>query len=278
MLASHRLSWGDTMTGDYSRRLVMGAGMTFFPMLFLARGAFAQFSAGDLLKGASGLGAGLAQGEIGSGLKDMLKVTAREAIAKVGKPNGFSGDPAVRIPLPGVLEQARQPLSMMGQGGMLNDLSQRMNRGAEQAAPKALGIFNKAATNISFDDARQILTGPQDSATQYFKRSCTGELTTAFTPIMGSALKGSGAMKTMDSVRQKLGGGGNSMMGALGGLAQQAGMGQSGMVSSLANFDLTGFAVGAALQGVFHYMGQEEADIRSNPVARTTPLLKKLFG
>jgi len=67
-------------------------------------------------------------------------------------------------------------------------------------------------------------------------------------------------------------------MGALGGLAQQAGMGQGGMVSSLMNFDLTGFAVGAALQGVFHYMGQEEADIRSNPVARTTPLLKKLFG
>jgi len=253
----------------------LGAGVTFFPILFLPRGAFAQFNAGDLLKGAAGQALG--QGEIGSGLKDMLKVTAREAIAKVGKPNGFSGDPAVRIPLPGILEQARQPLSMMGQGAVLNDLSQRMNRGAEQAAPKALGIFNKAATNISFDDARQILTGPQDSATQYFKRSCTGELTTAFTPIMGSALKGSGAMKTMDSVRQRLGGG-NSMMGALGGLAQQAGMGQSGMVSSLMNFDLTGFAVGAALQGVFHYMGQEEADIRSNPVARTTPLLKKLFG
>jgi hypothetical protein len=274
------------MTGYHSRRLIIGAGVTFFSILFLARGAFAQFSAGSLLKGAAGqmggrmgsLGAGLGQSEISGGLKEMLKVTAREAIGKVGKPNGFSGDPAVRIPLPGVLEQARQPLSMMGQGAMLNDLSQRMNRGAEQAAPKALGIFNKAAANVSFDDARQILTGPQDSATQYFKRSCTGELTTAFTPIMGSALKGSGAMKTMDSVRQRVGGGGNSMMGALGGLAQQAGMGQSGMVSSLMNFDLTGFAVGAALQGVFHYMGQEEADIRSNPVARTTPLLKKLFG
>ena len=273
------------MTADYSRRLVTGAGVTFLPMLFLARGAFAQINAGELLKGAAGqmggraLGAGLGQGEIGSGLKDMLKVTAREAIGKVGRPNGFGGDPAVRIPLPGVLQQAEAPLSMMGQGGMLNDLSQRMNRGAEQAAPKALGIFNKAATNISFDDARQILTGPQDSATQYFNRSCTGELTTAFTPIMGSALKGSGAMKTMDSVRQKFGGGGgNAMIGALGGWAQQAGMGQSGMVSPLMNFDLTGFAVGAALQGVFHYMGQEEADIRSNPAARTTPLLKKLFG
>jgi len=275
------------MNGYHSRRLLLGVGLTLFSTTLLPRGAFAQLSAGDLLKGAAGLkagnlgagglGAGLGQGEIGAGLKDMLKVTAREAIGKVGRPNGFSGDPAVRIPLPGVLEQARQPLSMMGQGGMLNDLSQRMNRGAEQAAPKALGIFNKAATNISFDDARQILTGPQDSVTQYFQRSCTGELATAFTPIMGNALKGSGAMKAMDSVRQKVGG--NPMLGALGQMGLgQAGLGQSGMGQSLLNFDLTGFAVGAALQGVFHYMGEEEADIRANPVARTTPLLKKLFG
>lgn len=269
------------MNGYHSRRLLLGAGLTLLSTSLLSRGTFAQLSAGDLLKGAGVLGAGLGQGEIGAGLKDMLKVTAREAIGHVGKPNGFLGDPAVRIPLPGVLEQARQPLSMMGQSGMLDDLSRRMNRGAEQAAPKALGIFNKAATNISFDDARQILTGPQNSVTQYFQRSCTGELTTAFTPIMGNALKGSGAMKTMDSVRQKIGG--NPMLGALGqmGLGQglgQAGLGQSGMGQSLLNFDLTGFAVGAALQGVFHYMGEEEADIRTNPVARTTPLLKKLFG
>jgi hypothetical protein len=249
-----------------SRRLILGAGLAFFPALLLPVRAFAQ------------LGAALGQGEIGSGLKDMLKLTARQSIDKVGRPNGFMGDPAVRIPLPGVLQQAQQPLSMMGQGGMLDDLSRRMNRGAEQAAPKALGVFNKAANNISFNDARQILTGPQDSVTQYFQRSCSGELTTAFTPIMGNALKGAGAMKSMDSVRQKLGGN-NPMVGALGQMALgQAGMGQNGMAQSLMNFDLTGFAVGAALQGVFHYMGQEEADIRSNPVARTTPLLKKLFG
>jgi hypothetical protein len=270
------------MHAYHSRRRLLGAALTFFPVSFLCRPAFAQLNVSDMLRGAAGnmgagLGAGLAQGEIGSGLKDLLKVTSREAIGHVGKPNGFLNDPAVRIPLPGPLEQVRQPLSMAGQGGMLDDLSLRMNRGAEQAAPKALGIFNRAATNISFDDARQILTGPQDSATQYFKRSCTGDLTTAFTPIMGSALKGSGAMKTMDSVKQKVGG--MPMLGALGQMGLgQSGFGQSGMGQSLMNFDLIGFAVSAALEGVFHYMGREEADIRSNPVARTTPLLHKLFG
>jgi len=246
--------------------------------MILSNSAWAQLGGADLLRGVAGnLGGGLAQGEIGAGLKDVLKVTARQAIGRVGRPNGFMNDPAVRIPLPGVLQQVQQPLAMMGAGGMLDDLSLRMNRGAEQAAPKALGIFNRAAGNISFDDARQILTGPQNSVTQYFQRSCTGELTTSFTPIMGNALKGSGAMKTMDNVRQKVGG--NSMIGALGQMGLgQAGLGQSGMGQSLMNFDLTGFAVAAALQGVFHYMGEEEADIRTNPAARTTPLLKKLFG
>jgi len=259
----------------HSRRVMLGAILAQIPLL----SARAQINAGDLLNRAGGglLGAGLSQGEIGAGLKDMLKVSSRKVVGQLGKPNGFYGDPAVRIPLPGQLEQVRQPLSMVGQSGMLDDLSLRMNRGAEKAAPKALNILNDAASNITFDDARQILTGPQDSVTQYFRRSSTSQLTTAFTPIMGTALKGSGAEKTMDAVRQKVGG--MPMLGALGqmGLGKM-GMGQSGMAQSLLNLDLTGFAVNGALEGIFHYMGLQEADIRSNPAARSTGLLRKLFG
>lgn len=261
----------------HSRRLVLGALLAQWPLL----SARAQINAGELLNRAGGaqglLGAGLSQGEIGAGLKDVLKVSSRKVVSQLGKPNGFYGDPAVRIPLPGQLEQVRQPLSMVGQSGMLDDLSLRMNRGAEKAAPKALGILTDAASNISFDDARQILTGPQDSVTQYFRRSSTARMTTEFTPIMGTALKGSGAEKAMDSVRQKVGG--MPMLGALGqmGLGKM-GMGQSGMAQSLLNLDLTGFAVNGALEGIFHYMGLQEADIRSNPAARSTGLLRKLFS
>jgi hypothetical protein len=261
----------------YSRRLLLGALLVQLPLV----SARAQFNAGDLLNRAGGaqglLGSGLSQGEIGAGLKDVLKVSSRKVIGQVSKPNGFFGDPAIRIPLPGQLEQARQPLSMVGASGMLDDLSLRMNRGAEKAAPKALNILTDAASNISFDDARQILTGPQDSVTQYFRRSSTDKMTTEFTPIMGTALKGSGADKVMDSVRQKVGG--MPMLGALGqmGLGKM-GMGQSNMTQSLLNLDLTGFAVSGALEGIFHYMGLQEADIRSNPAARSTSLLRKLFG
>jgi hypothetical protein len=261
----------------HSRRLVLGAILTHLPLL----SARAQIHASDLLNRAGGaqglLGAGLSQGEIGAGLKDVLKVSSRKVVGQLGKPDGFYSDPAVRIPLPGQLEKVRQPLSMVGASGMLDDLSLRMNRGAEKAAPKALNILTDAASNISFDDARQILTGPQDSVTQYFRRSSTAKMATEFTPIMGTALKGSGAEKAMGSVRQKVEG--MPMLGALGqmGLGKM-GMGQSGMAQSLLNLDLTGFAVNGALEGIFHYMGLQEADIRSNPAARSTGLLRKLFG
>jgi hypothetical protein len=265
------------MNNQYSRRLMLGALLA----PFFSLEALAQINAGDLLGRVGGaqelLGAGLSQGEIGAGLKDMLKVSSRKVVDRLSKPGGYSSDPAVRIPLPGQLEQVRQPLSMVGASGMLDDLSLRMNRGAEKAAPKALNILTDAASNISFDDARQILTGPQDSVTQYFRRSSSGQLTTAFTPIMGQALKGSGAEKTMDSVRKKVDG--MPMLGALGQMGLgKLGMAQSGMAQSLLNLDLTGFAVGGALEGIFHYMGLQEADIRSNPAARSTGLLRKLFG
>jgi hypothetical protein len=260
------------MTRNLSRR-ALALGLAQSAVLLWSGRAMAQLSAASLL------GAGMSDGQIGLGMKDLLKVTSRQTVGKLGRPNGFMGDPAVRIPLPGPLQQVQQPLAMAGAGGMLDDLTRRMNRGAEQAMPKAGGIFATAANNLTFDDARQILTGPQDSVTQYFQRSCSGELTQAFTPVMGSALKGSGAMNTMQSVQKKVQG--IPMMGMLGqGLGQMGGQRGGfggGMLQSLTNFDLTGFATAAALSGVFHYMGQQEADIRTNPAARSTDMLKSLF-
>ena len=134
--------------------------------------------------GGSGPGAGLSQGEIGSGLKDALKVASQRVVGRVGKPDGYNGDPAIRIPLPDPLQKIEGPLKSVGAGGMLADLQTRMNRAAEQAAPKALNIFTGAVTKMSITDARSILDGPQDAATQYFKRTTTASLTTSFRPIV----------------------------------------------------------------------------------------------
>jgi hypothetical protein len=147
----------------------------------------------------------------------------------------------------------------MGMSGMLDELHLKMNRAAEQAAPKALNIFTDAVSKMSINDARGILSGPNDAATQYFKRTTSGNLTTAFKPIVGNSLSSVGAVSTFNSVKSQAG-----SMPLVGG--------------QVGGFDLTDFTVGKALDGLFHYMGVEEAAIRTNPAARSTELLKKVFG
>lgn len=206
-----------------------------------------------------GSGAGLSQGEIGSGLKDALKVASKRVVGRVGKVDGYNGDPSIRIPLPGPVEKIRQPLAAIHASGMLDDLQLKMNRAAEQAAPKALDIFVDAASKMTIDDAHAILTGPQDAATQYFKRTTSASLTTSFRPIVDKTLSGVGAVSTFKSVQ-----------------SQAAGIPFAGQ--EVEHFNLTDFTVGKALDGLFHYLGVEEAAIRTNPAARTTDLLKKVFG
>jgi hypothetical protein len=245
-----------------SRRLVVAAGVSMIPLT-----AAAQDSTWDQLRdlfsprgGPPGAtGAALSQNEIGLGLKDALKVASQRVIGRVGKIDGYYGDPSIRIPLPETLQRVESALGAVGAGGMLDELRLKMNRAAEQAAPKALDIFIDAASKMTFDDARTILTGPQDAATQYFKRTTSASLTTAFRPIVDGALSSVGAVVSLNAVQTRARG--IPLIG-----------------QSIATFSLTDFTVGKALDGLFHYLAVEEAAIRSDPVARTTDLLKKVFG
>jgi hypothetical protein len=208
---------------------------------------------------ASRSGSSLSQGEIGSGLKDALKVASQRVVGRVGKTDGYNGDPAIRIPLPDPIQKIQGPLKAVGASGMLDDLQLKMNRAAEQAAPKALNIFIDAASKMTIDDARAILNGPKDAATQYFKRTTSASLTRSFRPIVDHSLSGVGAVSAFKSVQSRA-----------------AGIPMAGQ--EVQSFNLTDFTVGKALDGLFHYLGVEEAAIRTNPAARTTDLLKKVFG
>jgi len=252
----------------HSRRILIGAILALVPLRALAQiplpkdvnGFLNQLQNGKGQNGTAGLaGAKLSQNEIGLGLKDALKVASRTVVGKVGKVDGFNGDPAIRIPLPGPLQKIQQPLQAIGAGVLLDDLQLKMNRGAEQAAPKALNIFVDAASGMTFEDARTILTGPQDSATQYFRRTTSASLTTSFRPIMETALSGTGAVKALNTVQAKA-------------------RGLPFVGQTVGNFSLIDFTVGKALDGLFHYLAVEEASIRINPLARSTDLLKKVFG
>lgn len=252
-----------------TRRIVVSSILSLAPFAVRAQGSSSD-PLGGLLNRIPGItnpqssaaapkGASLSQNQIGLGLKDALKVASQRVIGRVGKADGYNGDPDIRIPLPAALQKVEGPLRAVGASGMLDDLRLKMNRAAEQAAPKALNIFVDAATKMTFDDARTILTGPQDSATQYFKRTTSDSLTKSFRPIVDTTLSGVGAVVALNAVQTRA-------------------KGIPFVGQSIGDFNLTDFTVGKALDGLFHYLAVEEAAIRSNPVARTTNLLKQVFG
>ena len=244
------------------RRVFITAACSAFPLA-----AAAQTSMWDQLRGfitpketiSGPTRASLSQNEIGLGLKDALKVASQRVVGRVGRTDGYNGDPVIRIPLPDAMQKIESPLRTIGAGGVLDDLRLKMNRAAEQAAPKALDIFVDAASRMTFDDARTILTGPQDSATQYFRRTTSDSLTTSFRPIVDTALSSVGAVTAFNAVQTRA--------------KDVPFIGQT-----IGIFSLTDFTVAKALDGLFHYLAVEEAAIRTNPVARTTDLLKKVFG
>ena len=237
-------------------------------------------AAGSTTPGSSTGGAGsLTNSQADSGLREALKVASQRTVSRLGKPDGFMKDPTVKIPLPSYLASGRDMLAKAGMSGPLDDLELRMNRAAETAAPKAVDIFSKAISSMSVSDAKSIISGPQDAATQYFKRTTTQPLTQAFKPIMEQTLSQSGAMQAFQKVSQSGTSSASGAAGGLGGLAGLAG-GGSGATGTAApqGFDFTDYAVEKALGGLFHYIAQEEAAIRSNPAARSTDLLKQVFG
>lgn len=252
--------------GHLSRRTILMAAALLIPNAALAQGSLLD-QGRNLLKQAPGgstggskpTGSNLSQGEIGSGLKEALSVASRRVVDRTGKLDGYNGDPAIRIPLPGPLQKLEGALKTVGASGMLSDLQLKMNRAAEQAAPKALDIFRNAISKMSISDARSILSGPSDAATQYFKRETSGHLTTAFKPIVDRSLSDVGAVQSFKAVQ-----------------GRASGIPLAGQ--EVQSMNLTDYTVQKALDGLFHYLGTEEAAIRTNPAARTTDLLKKVFA
>ncbi len=209
-----------------------------------------------LLPGAPGVGA-LTTEEIGAGLREALRVGTETVVGQLGRLDGFNADPAIHIPLPDNLHTVKTALSRVGMSGMLDDLELRLNRAAEVATPKAKEIFWQAITNMTWSDVQNIYDGPDDAATQYFKRTTSQPIADAMRPVVDQSLAEVGAIQAFDSV-----------------------MGQYRAIPFVPDVkaDLTEWALTKALDGMFHYVAKEEAAIRHEPVKRTTDLLKRVFG
>ncbi|MBL27499.1 MAG: hypothetical protein CMM50_08125 [Rhodospirillaceae bacterium] len=202
-------------------------------------------------------GSDLGLGEIASGLREALKVGTVRVVDLVGQVDGFNADPDIHIPLPGYLRDVQSALTLIGMGGLGQDLELKLNRAAETAAPVAEEVFLDAISRMTLDDVTAIYEGPQDAATRYFERTMTPDLVQRMRPIIDDAMAETGVMRTYDD-----------LMGSY----------QTIPLMPDVKGDLTDYAVTKTLEGLFEKVAEEEARIRTDPAARTTELLKRVFG
>jgi len=199
----------------------------------------------------------LSKGDVVSGLKEALTVAGEAAGKRLSLKDGYFGDVAVKIPLPGALGDAQKKLQPFGMAGPLDDLQLKVNRAAESAAPTAKKLVVDAVKSITFDDAMGILRGGDTAATDFLRKRTEANLRTTFRPYIDTALKSSGALTTVDGLVGKYG---------------------AGLVKKDPKTWLAESATTSALNGLFYYVAREEQSIRKDPVKRTSEILRKVFG
>lgn len=193
----------------------------------------------------------------GDALRQALTQGASAAVAGLGKKDGFLGNPKVKIPLPDSLQQAEKLMRTFGMGKYADELITTMNRAAEAAVPEAKQMLVDAVKQMTLQDAKAILTGGDDSATQYFKRTTSGPLTERFLPIVKQATE---KVKLADKYNS---------------YAKRAA--KLGLLDK-EDASLEGYVTQKALDGLFLMIAEEERAIRKNPIGQASSLLQKVFG
>jgi hypothetical protein len=235
------------------KTLALAAAMTVGLLLLGPSPAVAQVD--KLLQG---LGGGtLSDAKIGSGLKEALRVGTEATISLTGKTDGYFANQAIKILLPSQLQSADKGLRMVGYGPQLDEFVLSMNRAAEAAAPGAKKIFGDAIGAMSIQDVRKIWSGGDNAATQYFKSKTTNQLTAAFKPIVDKALNQVGVTRQYKEL---------------------LGRAQSIPFMKTESLDIDRYVLTKSLDGLFVVLGEQEKQIRTNPAARTTDLLKEVFA
>ncbi len=208
--------------------------------------------------GAAGaIPAGLTNTEAAGGLKEALIQGISKGADQASRTDGFNLNSLIRIPFPPDAQRVAATLRSIGLGSQVDKFELSLNRGAEDAAKSAKPIFLSAIKSLTFSDVWGILTGSKDAATQYLRRTTTAQLTTAFLPIMQQSLDKVDATRYYSALTTRYN--------------------QLPLVRPVQT-DLNQYATGKAVDGLFTLIAQQEADIRENPVARTTALLKRVFG
>jgi hypothetical protein len=209
----------------------------------------------------------LPQNEIAGGLKEALSLGVSNAVASLGRNDGFLTNLNVKIPMPGQLQKVESVLRAAGQNQMADNFVGSMNHAAEHAVPVAAGVLGDAIKQMSIEDAKGILAGPDDAATQYFQKTTQTNLFAMFYPIVQKATEQVGVTAEYKAMMGKF-----ATADTLGGF-----FGKSNPVK-LDTADIDAYVTEKAMVGLFKLVAEEEKTIRANPVARTSDLLQKVFG
>lgn len=192
-----------------------------------------------------------------AGIKEALAVGTENAVKSLGRENGYFANQAVKILLPSSLQKLADVARKAGYQQQVDELILTMNRAAEKAAPLAATHFANAVRAMSIQDAQAILTGGDTGATTYFARTTRDPLFRAFKPVVSKTVEQAGASRAYKSLMERV---------------------ERLPLIGRQKFDLDDHVTNKALDGLFHMVGEEEKKIRRNPLARTSSVLKAVFG
>ena len=192
-----------------------------------------------------------------AGIKEALAVGTERAVASLSRENGYFGNAIVKILMPPSLQKVADVARMAGYQKQVDEFVLSMNRAAEAAAPLASRYFGDAIRDMSLDDVRGILTGGNTAATEFFRAKTSDKLYAAFKPVVSQKVNDVGVTRAY-----------KNMMGRY----------ESVPLVSKQSLDIDDYVTNKSLDGLFYTVGEEEKKIRTNPAARTTDLLKTVFG
>ena len=204
---------------------------------------------------------GLTQDEIVAGLRAALDKGVDHAVSNLGREGGFLQNIEVRIPIPENLQPVERTMRAIGQGALVDEFQTTINRAAEKAVPEAASILVGSIKQMSFADAEKILRGHATEATDYFRRTSETNLYTRFLPIVKEATARTGVTAAYKKITEQ----------TAVGIISEAVLGREAA-------DIDAYVTGKALDGLFLKIGEQEKLIRENPAARTTEILRKVFG
>lgn len=228
-----------------------------FSLLILPAVSNAQLTLPKILSG-NKAGSGISESEAGQGIKEALSQGVTNAVLNLNKTDGFFGNQLYKMLLPPDALKVEKTLRNIGLGNQVDKAILAINRGAEDAVGYAKPIFVDAIKQMTLTDALNIVRGAKDAATNYFKQKTQAKLLEAFTPSVKSSLEKVNATKYYGDIINTY----NNLPTTF----------------KKANPDLTSYVVSKAVDALFDQVAKEEANIRANPVARTSDILKKVFG